>query len=470
VSSIVRNSIFMGLFNIFGRASGLIRYLLLVSLLSADYFSIISYAFSFGRLGRHFTDGGLDNLLSRDGARDVKKVPEYIFHGLVMKALLGVCFLFGAYFYLTAVRDKGAFELMVIYTALGGSVMLSLTGVLRSGFTAIERMEYVFYTNLPSRLISIVVLVGVLYWGAPLFCAAAAVSVENLIWFVLLGGVTIRFFSLRSSLSFSTITYMISESWSLALYGFFNVFYLSLDVVMIDALMGIEFVGPYTYASQLIEGITMVVSGYLIAIYPVLSRTYKTDETAYHNLFRQAVVVLGCITLPAATLLSVWSYSWMGLIPHNQAVSGQVLRVLAITMNLSMLNTLIIVVFTSRNRQRWLVLFTGGAVATSFISNWLLIPIYGQAGAAYASLISQCILFVVMGSIAIKLFDLRIPVGRPLAILSISVGAGGAVWLIPGLPLYLVPVLFGVFLLALVWLTGVMTVNDFNRLRKVIKL
>ncbi|MGC9328984.1 MAG: oligosaccharide flippase family protein, partial [Candidatus Hinthialibacter sp.] len=409
------------------------------------------------------------NLISRDGARRPDRVPEFLFHGLVMKASLSVPFILGAFLYLTAVREKGAFELTVIYTALFGSLMLSMTGVIRSAFTAVERMEYVFYTNLPSRLISISILAVTLGLGWNLVFSAAAISLENVLWFGMLGAVSLRFFPIQFKFSFSTIRYMISESWSLALYSFFNIFYLSLDVMMIDYLMGVESVAPYTYASQLMEGLIMLASGYLIAVYPVFSRLHETDDGAYQRLFQQSVVVLLTLTIPATVLLGFWSSEWMSLIPGNQPISGAVLRVLSITLNLSILNTLLIIVFTSRNRQRLLVAFTGGAVGFSFASNWLLIPLFAQAGAAYATLISQSALFLVMGAVAWRLFGIRIPWVKPLGILSVSLFSGFALWIIPGLPLLAVPFLYPVVLYATARLSGVLTQEEIKKLIQTVR-
>lgn len=468
MSALIRNSIFMGLFNVFGRASGMIRYLLLVGLLSKDHFAIISYALSFGRLGRTFADGGLDNLISRDGAREPERVPEYLFHGLFLKFVLGLPFLVGSFYYLTAIRGKGAFELAVIYTSMFGSIMLSMTGVLRSAFTAIERMEFVFYTNLPSRLVSIALLAAALVLGTNLIVSAAAISLENVLWFFLLGAVSLRFFPIRSQLNGKTLWYMGSECWSLGLYAFFNVFYLSLDVMMIDYLMDVKAVAPYTYASQLMEGLIMVVSGYLIAVYPVFSKLYGQDEEAYQRLFGQSAIVLLTMTLPATALLGFWSHEWMALIPQNDPISGTVLGLLCVSLNVSILNTLLIIIFTSRNRQKWLILFSGGAVGLSFVSNWVLIPRFAQAGAAWATLLSQCVLFAAMAYTARRIFHLRFPLAKPLGILGVCLFSGGLLWAIPGVPLWAVPVLYAILLFASARVSGVLTREEIGTIvRKV---
>ncbi len=461
----------MALFNVFGRASGFIRYLLLVGFLSDPHYALITFAFSFGRLGRTFMDGGLDILISRDGARDRNKVPSFYLNALIIKAALGLIFFVSVYFYLACYRGLTLMQLFVVYASLCGSAMLSFTGIVRSCFTAIERMEYIFYTTLPTRLIAILLLFIALWFAFPLLVVAAAVSMEYLLWFLLLGGVSLRFFSPAQAVpSSSTIRYMILESWPLALYGFFTVVYLSLDVLMIEVLMGgHEAVAPYTYASLLMEGVTMLLTGYIIAIYPVLSRLHDTDEKAYLRLFNQSVIViLGC-TLPLSILLAFWADGWMSLIKDTGPITGRVLQILTVNLNLSMMNTLVVIVFTSRNRQRLLVVFTAIAVSVSFLSNLLLIPIYQQPGAAFASLISQLVLFVIMAFMAYWIFSITFPWRKPLSIFAVSLLAGIITRFIPAIPILLVPFVYVAFLALFVHLFGVFTPREIQKLFKALK-
>ena len=108
---------------------------------------------------------------------------------------------------------------------------------------------------------------------------------------------------------------MVRESLPLAVYSFFTIFYLSLDVLMIEYIMGDpKYVAPYGYASLLIEGINMLLTGYIIAVYPTFSRLFEQNEAAYQRLFRMSFNLLLAATIPASVLLSFWSYGWMNFI------------------------------------------------------------------------------------------------------------------------------------------------------------
>jgi len=469
VKPVIRNSIFMGFFNLFGRASGFLRYILLVRFLSAESFALVTFAFYVGKLGRHFMDGGLDNFVSRDGARDHSKLPSFYVNALLMKAVLSVLFFGGCYFYLIRDSQLDGYKIFIIYTALLGSMMTSYTGVIRSCFTAIERMEYVFYTNMPSRIVSILLLFFALWYSLPLVAAVAAVSLENFLWFILLGTVSLRFFQLsKAHISFSLIRFMFWESLPLMVYAFFNVLYLSLDVLMIESLMSLDDVAPYTYASMLLEGVTLLLTSYFIAVYPTLSRLYMSDFSAYQKLFKQSFVALLAFTIPVSVMLGFWAELWMNIIKETGLVSAEIMRILAVNLNLSMMNTLLIIVFTSCNRQRILVLITAGAVFISFFSNWFMIHSFQQPGAAWASLFSQVCLFIIMSITASKLFQLHYSFKKPFLLAAVSTALAFLTTLIP-VPALIQPGIFILLLPLMVHLFGIFTLDEFKHMMKSVR-
>jgi O-antigen/teichoic acid export membrane protein len=331
-------------------------------------------------------------------------------------------------------------------------------------------MEYVFYTNLPSRIISIFLLFVALWFALPLELAVACVSLENVLWFVLLGIISLRFFTLRIGLlSMPLMWQLFWAALPLFAYNFFNVLYLSLDVIMIEYYMGEEAVAPYAYASLLMEGVILLVSSYFVAVYPTLSRLYVSDMDAYRRLFRQSFIMLFMFTVPTSVALGFWSDLWMNIIKDTGVISGKVLSVLAVNLNISMLNTFLFIVFTSCNRQRLLVMFLTVAVTVSFCSNCYLIPMYGQQGAAWATLFSMSFLFLILAPAATRLFSLRFPWKKPLWLLGISVISAMAAKWIPGLPVLVQPVLFTLLLAGLGWATGIMSKEEYQKILTVLR-
>ncbi|MFH1738805.1 MAG: flippase, partial [bacterium] len=432
---IVRNTIFMSLFGIMARGSGLIRYYFLVLFLSDVNFGVLKLATDVGGIARAFIDGGLDQLVSRDGARRPEQLPRFFWTACILKICLAVIFFALSPYILLRFMNPSEVWVAIIYA--GFVVCLSLAGVVRSSFTALERMEYVFYTNVPSRTLGLLVVIIVLVLGAPIAVVAAAMGLENILWLLFLLVIILRFIPLgRPRVDLSQARWMLSESWPMALYGFFTTLYLRLDTLMLKWLLppdsAIQNVGIYGKAQYPIEGISLLLTGYIIAVFPVFSRLQIEDRAAFASLFRRSAVLLAGITVPLSIMIGGWADGWLSLFPNKYPGSVTVLCILAVTLNFSLLNVFIITIFTACDRQRWLVLFTCLTVAVSFISNLIMIPPLGNIGAAYASLGSQVFLFVVMLTILWAEVDIAPPLARWIGLLvSANVAALFCFWLLP---------------------------------------
>lgn len=430
MNPIIRNSIAMGLLNVFGRASGFLRYLILIAFLSPADFALITYGFAVGRVARHFMDGGLDYLLAREGAREQSRIAPYYINSLMLKLLLGLVFFLAGYLYLALFQSLSVSALLVIYTSMLGSAFLSLSGITRSGFAALERMEYILYANIPARFLSVTLLLVGLWLGMPVWGAAATVALEGILWFVLLLWMLCRFLPMSpSALSVQTSVTLVRKSWPLALYSFFNVLYLNLDVIMIQALMGsMDAVAPYTYASHFIEGLGILLGSYLAAAYPAFSRLYTTNIDGFRKLFRQSLYVLLLATLPVSVLLGIWADRAFLLLGIDDPVTVVVMRLLSVTLLFSVINTLLIVLFMAGDRTRWLIGFTGAGVLLALASNALLIPRFDQVGAAWATLITQVLVFISLSISVARVFRMRVAWVRIFSIIGCSLLAAVLPW------------------------------------------
>jgi O-antigen/teichoic acid export membrane protein len=470
---LIRNTIFMALFGVIARASGLIRYIFLVTFLTDAQFGVLKLATDIGGVGRAFMDGGLDQLVSRDGARYPDRLDRFFWTAFIIKVLFAIVFMVISPFVLLRFMTPYQVGVAMIYT--GFVVALSLAGIVRSLFTALERMEYVFYTNAPSRIVGLAVVFCVLAVGAPLGVVAAGMGLENVLWLVFLLIPLVRFVPLgwpRATLA--EARWMVSESWPMALYGFFTTLYLRLDTLMLKWLLppglAIENVGVYGKAQYPIEGISLLLTGYVIAVFPVFSRLQLEDREAFASLFRRSALLLAGITLPLSILLGGWADDWLSLFPNKSPGSVPILSILAMALNFSLLNVFLITIFTACDRQRWLVLFTFLTVAVSFLSNLVMIPIFGNQGAAFASLGSQAFLFAVMLATLWAEVGIAPPIGGWVGLLvSANVAALLCFWLLPpGWVLFLpFPFLacYGVF----VFVLGVVKREDIRHLRRALR-
>jgi len=465
-----RNTVFMALFSVIARAAGLIRYVFLVSFLTDAQFGVLKLATDIGGIGRAFMDGGLDQLVSRDGARHPDRLGGYFWTALVLKLALAILFLGLSPFVFLQFMTTDQVGVAMVYTVI--VITLSLAGIARSSFTALERMEYVFYSSAPSRLVGLALVFSALAVGAPLVVVAIAIGSENVLWLILLLIPLRQFVSFgRIRFSLSQARWMVSESWPMAMYGFFTTLYLRLDTLMLRWLLpsetAIEHVGVYGKAQYPIEGISLLLTAYIIAVFPVFSRLHTESPRKFASLFRRSSLLLAGITIPLSILLGGWADGWLSLFPNKSPGSVPVLSILAMALNFSLLNVFIITIFTASDRQRWLVLFTFLTVGVSFISNLALIPLFGNEGAAFASLGSQAFLFTVM----LVIFQLEAGIAPPTwrwlgLLISATLSGVFCWWLLPPSRVLLLSFPFLACYCALVFLLRVVRIEDIQQLRR----
>ncbi len=466
MTKLFRNTFFMLLFNVFGRASGFLRYLVFTAFLDKAEWGILFYALQFSGIARHFIDGGLDNLVTRDGARRKDLLPTFTVTALAIKCVLAVLF-FGITLCILGPLNVPKERHLVTLTAVLMISGLSLTGVLRSGFSALERMEYVFYTHSPCRVVSLILTVCALAMGLALPLVVVAVFTENILWFGLSLYFIHRFYRLSDgTVSFANALAMLKESWPLAIYGFFNVLYLRMDTLMIQWLTGFEETGIYGTSMYLVEGVTLVVSGYIVAVFPIFSNLYPHHEERFRGLYTQSLAVMVALTLPAALFLGGFADVWARILPGGDRHMTVLLPLLGGTMVSAICNSFLIAIFTARNRQRWLVVFLGLAVGVSFATNYILIPRYGFVGAAVASLFSQGLLFLSMLTVLRVRMALTAPLGRWLKVLLAGLLAFGLARLLPEGIWYLRPVVFAVLAPAALLGLRIVSLKDVQEFRR----
>jgi O-antigen/teichoic acid export membrane protein len=233
-----------------------------------------------------------------------------------------------------------------------------------------------------------VVLIAV---DAPLLAFAGAIVAES----VFIGvGLTYaytrsgwRLARLRASLP--RMRRLVADGWPLIVSTVVAMLYLRLDQVMLGYLTSFEQVGTYAVAVRIVEATYIVPTAIAVAVFPAIVKSRDLDAAIYSARMQ----ALYDATLWAAILIAV-PVSLLApfivrlLVGAQYEAAGPVLAVLA---------WMPIWTFLAFVRQRWFfaenALWTGAAMEmagcmVNIAANLLLIPRYGAAGAAFASLIS----------------------------------------------------------------------------------
>ena len=190
---------------------------------------------------------------------------------------------------------------------------------------------------------------------------------------------------------------LFKQSWPLLFTSIIYVFYLKIDQVMIKDLLNAGELGHYSAAVKLSSAwynIPWLITG---SIFPALLNALKKNHKLFNERFSLLCQGLYLIALTAVlpiTLMADWLIDFLYGGKYNQA--GLILQIHIWSS---------IFVFIGYAGSKWLIAknlqtialinMSAGAVV-NILLNWLLIPKMGIAGAAYVTLISQALTFLIM--------------------------------------------------------------------------
>ncbi|MEN8150148.1 MAG: oligosaccharide flippase family protein [Planctomycetota bacterium] len=163
--------------------------------------------------------------------------------------------------------------------------------------------------------------------------------------------------------------------------------YFRLDLVLLGILRGEGEVGLYSAPFSIVEAVLLLQGPLLAAAFPVLSR-----ETGGRRTYRLTVRLLAAGGLVAAGVLVVGRGAILSrLFGPAYAGAETVLLLLALTIPVSALAAPRLMRLVARDGERVYARIMGAGLAANLVLDLALIPTWGAAGAAVATLATECL-------------------------------------------------------------------------------
>jgi len=168
--------------------------------------------------------------------------------------------------------------------------------------------------------------------------------------------------------------------------------YTVLDIVLLGFLSNDRAVGYYTASVKLVKIAIPVVTSLGVILIPRLSKELKENNLSeVHNLLDRAFNFLMLIAVPAVLGLVLLAPEFMqvfsGVEFLDAAISMQLLSVLPLVIGLGHFLAFLILVPAGHNREMFLAVL--GGMIIGLISNFILIPLYADRGAALANVATE---------------------------------------------------------------------------------
>lgn len=362
--------------------------------LGAAGYGQFNFATSFMAIFALFIDFGTTTLVTREVARDRARASAYLTNVLVLKtvtALIAYVALMG-----TIVLLRRPPEIVHLMYILGiGMVLASVSKLLDSILQGFEKVHYHAWGEVMDKVLGTAIILALLARGFGLSTIIWSMTVVQGIHIVRSAYWVLRLVRPRLSLlKLGFSREVMSASLPFFLFAVFARVYDKIDVTMLGLMTSDEVVGWYGAAYRLFGSLFFIPHIFYTVTFPVLSRLWAQNPRAYHQAVHRGFALLSAAAVGVCVSTLMLAGPVVDLLYTQEKFPGTAtaLRVLALALLLQYLNTMVVMVLQTTDRQsQWM---RAGAVAAAVnpAINYLLIPIFGHIGAAITTVLTEAML------------------------------------------------------------------------------
>lgn len=189
---------------------------------------------------------------------------------------------------------------------------------------------------------------------------------------------------------------LLRGAWPFAVAALLAALHLRLNVILLENLSGLAQVGLYAAAMRFIEAGRMLPQAFFDALFPTLT-ALADDERAFQRLFRRALL--------AVSLFAVFAFGGAWLLgdvvvrlvygdAFGEAVG--VLQIGALSLWPLLTKNALILRHFAHERERFVNQVTLATLLLRLLLGWALIPTTGALGAAWVSLLTETLAFMLL--------------------------------------------------------------------------
>ena len=364
-------------------------------LLGSEEYGIFTTALSIATIFEMFTDFGLRDISIRNVSQNKDQTEKYIGNLLVWKVL--VCVII--YTFMLIIVNMLGYEpkiKTIIYILTVSAFLKNMKYTFRIFFQAHDKFGWDTLLVLVERTSLLGFGLAALFrWDALLpftICFVSVRAIDLLLTMVVLRWKVAR---IKFSFSFNFMKKLQIEALPLGLFFVILTVFSYIDTVMLSLMRTYSEVGIYNAAFKIYEGITIVPTIFWLVFLPRLSELYSIDKGHHRRLAIRSVKYMFLTGLPTLTYGILFS-SFMINFFFKEEFSGAIftLQILFFGLAFQYPNWMLNATLISMKRQRVMMALGGIGLGFKIILNLILIPLYGYNGSAFATVLSEFVIFL----------------------------------------------------------------------------
>lgn len=395
----------------------------------------LQFALSFASL---FVPGvalGVRQFLIKEVARDRSQVPNYLGSAIGLR-LVTAGLVFSVIIIFSHVDQRLHEARWVLYMAALGMIATAFAHLMATVLNGLEDMTGPAAGEILDKLVVVAAGIIVLVLGLGVLAYACVLLAGALAQFAFNATYLNRRFPLRLDFCMPRIKMLVLGGMPYLLMGFLLNVYHHTDVVMLRFYTQSEVVGWYAAALQLYRSVEFLPAILTTALLPTLARVHSTSPDGLAVMARKSIAVGVVVIVPLALGISLLSDEVIRFLPYPESFqnSALLLRILALTIPVTAMLTILGTIAVAVDRQRAWAIALLGTVALNVVLNAVSIPYFqrvygnGAIAASIATVISEG--FMVM--VGVRLMP-RGVINKELGALLLKVALAGGVMVTIGM-------------------------------------
>lgn len=355
----------------------------------------LSYAISFVSLFSFLSSLGIEQVLYRDIIKYPEKRNTYLGSALVIKIVASTVTAFICIITAHIISPKDVSLLLI--TMLSLTFVCSSFSILGTEFQADAQSKYPSIFSVFVVIILNISKIIIIFNDKGIIYLAGIILLEPILYSFMYTYLRRKYYGGLRTLrfNFNITRELVRDSFPLIFASAFFLIYARIDQVMIKNMMSAEYVGLYDAAVRMSEISYFIPNIIVAALFPAIINAKKINDTIYFKRIQKLFFTLFLISASIAIVTMLLSkYLTLIIFGTGFIETIPILKIYVWSNIGAALNLLIQQILISENLTKNVTLTIFCGMLVNVVLNLYLIPQYGMAGAAYASLISYMIPFL----------------------------------------------------------------------------
>jgi O-antigen/teichoic acid export membrane protein len=423
-------------FRVVGMVASIVTVALTVRHLGAGSYGHLTTAIVFISLWTSFTELGIGAVVVRrvtSGGGDLERL---------VRINTGLSLVYGVPLTIVAtasgllVYSGEGQVVMVLPIIAAGLAITTVSSCVQPVFLATVRFKAVAWSDVVSRVLSLVMTLVLLQTGAGIVWFAVVQIVPPLVVLVVQGAAASRIVSWRPVFAVRESLDLLRESLPQTAVLVIGVLYWRIDGVMLSLLDTAAQVGTYYLATTLAFTLSIIPTFFASSTLSTMTGLWSSDRDRFATFTARSVETMMFVGTPVAVVGLVLADPIMRAIGSAELVADgtPTLAVLFAAVGVTFLNGTVSQALFAAHQQAFLVRLNVVNLAINIGLNLALIPVWGAVGAAVALLVTELIGQLIASWKLSRHSDYRTPWAFAVRLLVSLAAAGGVALLLRPAP------------------------------------